>query len=573
MRPWRRAAETLTIALLLSCSDDGGPRVVADLAFVQDPLVVTVGTSRQLTVRVLDDRGRRIDGVRVAYQSVDSLVARVSASGVVNGVARGNTAIHATVGAISRSVAVYVAPPVSGIAVQPTSLDLTVGATSYLLAYALDPTGAVLTNFTLPFRYTSTDTTVIRVGLESASVEALVAGSATLVVRMDTITINIPVTVGIVPTTIATTPTTHILAPGDSFAITAQVLDGIGQSIPGATFTYASDDPALLRVTSAGMVTSISGGGSGTISVRSGALVSRVGVLVGGPFNGSASVLTYALADEPYAVAWHSNRLLVSQAAVTSVAVGDFFVPGDLTPVSVGGAPLGVAINHAGTRGFVAHANGVAAIDLATRTVAAEFPAPRSGNNYDVEVSLDDQRIFLANEYGVYALNATTGATINRYVGVGMFALAHHPALARLYALETGTGDVLELDAESLSLRRRFRAPLRAGPKDIAIAPDGSELYLAAQGDQVSGQIQVWDLVSGQLVQQVMGSESFGVAASPPYLLVTASQANEMRLYDRRSRVLLATVPASSPRRPATTSGGVCFFVPAEGGQVLDICR
>jgi DNA-binding beta-propeller fold protein YncE len=247
-------------------------------------------------------------------------------------------------------------------------------------------------------------------------------------------------------------------------------------------------------------------------------------------------------------------------------------VPNGLEEVIVGGAPLGVVINHAGTRGYVAHGNGVSVIDLATHAVVAEFPAPHSGNNYDVEVSLDDQRIFLANEYGIYVLNAVTGAPTGRFNSVGPFSLAHHPTLARLYAVETGTGDILELNAGTLALLRRLRPPVQAGPKEIAIAPDGSELYLAAQGDQVAGQLQVWDLATGELVQQVLGPETFGVVATGPYLLVTASQASQVRIYDRLSRVLLHTVPAAMPRRPAASGNGVCFFVPAEGGQVLNIC-
>lgn len=68
------------------------------------------------------------------------------------------------------------------------------------------------------------------------------------------------VVIGPVPDQVIVTPVTRTLLIGESAQLSASVLDEDGAAIVAATVTWASQNPTLATVTSAGLVTGVSAG-------------------------------------------------------------------------------------------------------------------------------------------------------------------------------------------------------------------------------------------------------------------------------------------------------------------------
>jgi DNA-binding beta-propeller fold protein YncE len=81
----------------------------------------------------------------------------------------------------------------------------------------------------------------------------------------------------------------------------------------------------------------------------------------------------------------------------------------------------------------------------------------------------------------------------------------------RLYVPCNGRGDVLEIDAESLEVLRRF--PAGRGPYNADITPDGSKLVVTLKGDQA---IAIYDLATGEETRvETSRPITHGVVVSP----------------------------------------------------------
>ena len=81
----------------------------------------------------------------------------------------------------------------------------------------------------------------------------------------------------------------------------------------------------------------------------------------------------------------------------------------------------------------------------------------------------------------------------------------------RLYVPCNGRGDVLEIDAKSLDVLRRF--PTGNGPYNADVTPDGSKLVVTLKGDQA---VAIIDLETGEETRvETTRSLTHGVAISP----------------------------------------------------------
>ena len=145
--------------------------------------------------------------------------------------------------------------------------------------------------------------------------------------------------------TIVVTPSTSTLAINAQLPLQAQVQDGSGALVPDATITWTVQDPKIVSVSSAGVVTAIAVGtsqvaanalgksGIATITVTKTPVASvvllpnKVDVKVGGTAQLSAVALDgsgSSLADR--AIIWSSSNQAVSTVSaaglVTGVAVG-----------------------------------------------------------------------------------------------------------------------------------------------------------------------------------------------------------------------------------------------------------
>src|SRR5437868_14226664 len=122
----RAASAAVATAFLLSCGGGGeatAPRPVLTTLTVSFPnSTITVGQSANASVSGLDQFGTAIATGTVTWTSGSSAIASVSASGVVTGVAVGQTEVIANAGSKEARAPVNVIPvPVASVSVIPAT--------------------------------------------------------------------------------------------------------------------------------------------------------------------------------------------------------------------------------------------------------------------------------------------------------------------------------------------------------------------------------------------------------------------------------------------------------------------
>ena len=218
-----------------------------------------LGDTLRLTAEAFDANGHAVAGAEFSWESSDSAVATVDASGLVTTMARGSVTITATSGSVSGSAIVSVAQVVRAVAVTPDTATVVEGDTLRIAATATDANGQALAE--VQFAWASGDTAVAVVdasGLVTGvgTGQAEVAATAAGVTGRTQLTVLAPV-----PTTIAVTPDTVVLtALGHSTQLTAEVRDQTGRAMEGVPVAWSSADTTIAVVDPAGLVRAVRGG-------------------------------------------------------------------------------------------------------------------------------------------------------------------------------------------------------------------------------------------------------------------------------------------------------------------------
>src|SRR5438309_5185705 len=180
----RAASAAVATAFLLSCGggEATAPRPVLTTLTVSFPNpTITVGQSANASASALDQFGTAIATGTVTWTTGSSAIASVSASGVVTGVAAGQTEVIANAGGKEARAPVNVIPvPVVIVTVTPTTATVGVGGTQQLTATTLDGNSNVLTGRVVA--WTSSDpsrATVNGTGLVTGVAAGVVNISAT----------------------------------------------------------------------------------------------------------------------------------------------------------------------------------------------------------------------------------------------------------------------------------------------------------------------------------------------------------------------------------------------------------
>jgi hypothetical protein len=147
------------ITHLSGCGDSTGPATVDSVEVSLGIDTIMIGQTVQLTATVRDLHGNAL-GVSVRWSSSDTLVATVSATGLVTGVAAGTAVITATAGRESDSATVTVLAPVETVEVHPAYAVITKGRTRWLNATPRDKDGNLLDR---PVEWSSDNTAVATV--------------------------------------------------------------------------------------------------------------------------------------------------------------------------------------------------------------------------------------------------------------------------------------------------------------------------------------------------------------------------------------------------------------------------
>ncbi len=172
------AAMLMGIACKDSTSPPAGPPAVASVTVAPSPGTLPVGSTAQLTATTKDSAGNVLTGRAVTWASSNTVVATVSATGLVTGVAVGSATITATSEGKNGTAAVAVtAPPVPVASVTVAPATVLVGVTVQLTATTRDAGGNVLTGRTVTWATSNPAvTTVNSTGLATG----VAAGQATI---------------------------------------------------------------------------------------------------------------------------------------------------------------------------------------------------------------------------------------------------------------------------------------------------------------------------------------------------------------------------------------------------------
>jgi len=273
------AAGTATISAT-SGSATGTSTITVTSAPIQsvsvspNPLSVAQGQTGTLTATVVDATGATVQNPSVTWSSRNPSVASVDPStGVVTGVAVGNTTIDASSGGKTGSSNVTVtAPPIASITISPSSSNATAGQVVTLTATVLDVNGNAVTGSTVT--WTSSDVQVASpksTGKLTADVTTAKAGPATITATIGSVsgTATITVDPGAVATVTVTAPSPN-LKVGNTMQLTATAKDSKGNTVPNQTFFWSSSNNNA-SVSQSGVVTGIR---SGSVTIRATELIS-----------------------------------------------------------------------------------------------------------------------------------------------------------------------------------------------------------------------------------------------------------------------------------------------------------
>ncbi|MCC6318430.1 MAG: Ig-like domain-containing protein [Gemmatimonadaceae bacterium] len=228
---------------------------------------MTVGESRTIATRLVGADGATVNGRSMFWATQNAAVATVSQSGVITGVAAGNTQVAVSAGGKSAIVQVGVtARPVSQVRITPATASLQVGNAVTLRAEPVDATGAAVAGRTVLWGSTpGTIATVTSTGV----VTGVAAGSATITATVDGVVGSSVVTVTPVPVaSVTVSPSTGSLVVGQTLQLGATTASSTGQTLTGRVVTWSSSANAVATVSSTGLVSAVAAG-SATISATS----------------------------------------------------------------------------------------------------------------------------------------------------------------------------------------------------------------------------------------------------------------------------------------------------------------
>jgi trimeric autotransporter adhesin len=258
---------------------------VAVVEVSSPPVDFYVGSSSTLFAVLRDAAGNTLANRPVTWASGNSAIVKVTQAGALTPVALGATEITATSLGVSSSVDVSVdLPPVKEVRVAPASPKIALGDSLLIAATVIDVTGKTDTD--RDPTWSSSNPDVITVS-STGMLQAMAQGTATITASVEGISGSTGVTVtppGVENITIDPNPV--VTFPNSTITPTAVTMDKWWNPLTGRTVTWTSANPAIMKVTSAGLVTGV-GIGSTTLTATS----------EGASFAVAASVIDYPIMD------------------------------------------------------------------------------------------------------------------------------------------------------------------------------------------------------------------------------------------------------------------------------------
>ncbi|MEO6210568.1 MAG: Ig-like domain-containing protein, partial [Gemmatimonadaceae bacterium] len=267
----------------ITASSEGKTSSAATLTVTAIPVAtVTISPTTQsvvagadtpaFTVVTKDAGGNVLTGRSVTFNSSNTGVATINASGVATGVAPGTTTLTASSeGKTSNNATLTVtAVPVGSVTISPTSASVTAGSTTpAFTAVTKDGSGNTLTGRMVAFA--SSNVSVATIDPNTGIATGVSAGTTMITATSETITSNsATLTVTAAPvSSVTVSPPSQTIVDGNSASFSATLKDAQGNVLTGRTITWSSGDVTVATVDNSGNATS-AGPGTTTIAATSG---------------------------------------------------------------------------------------------------------------------------------------------------------------------------------------------------------------------------------------------------------------------------------------------------------------
>lgn len=275
---------------------------------------------------------------------------------------------------------------------------------------------------------------------------------------------------------------------------------------------------------------------------------------------------------KPYDVAFvRRTSAWVTRSHAAAISCIEIDPPRITSAIRAGCVPTRLAFDPSGQRAYVTNqfSEDIGIMDVRTQHQVARLAV--GAHPLGILVSHDGLTLFVSNNLDqICALRLPEGRLVAQVAipqACGHMAL--HPSGSRLYVSTWKIGQVLEIEAHTLHVLRRF--PVGGFVQDIAIARDGRHLYAANE----QGWLNVIDLPTGTVTAVRVAGPAFGVAITPDDVevyvgLVTRGEVQVLRRASLDVRTVLET--GGRPRRICFTPCGSAGLIANEAGWV-DVVR
>ena len=282
----------------------------------------------------------------------------------------------------------------------------------------------------------------------------------------------------------------------------------------------------------------------------------------------------------------------ITNADSDNVSVLDISTNTVITTIPVGSSPRGVAVSPAGTRVYITNyvSNDVSVIDTASNTVVATIPMlpvlaisppPPPSAPMGIAINPAGTRVYVANNISghVTVIDAITNTVLGSVISGSIpFGVAVHPSGNLVYVTNRGESSVSVIDTAASAVLKKI--PVGMEPYGIAVNPEGTRLYVANHGSVAKDAVSVIDTATHTVITNV---ELPSLSAGPgPYGVVinTAGTrvyvANDLAGYvaviDPATNTMIDTIPVGDrPIGVGLDSGGTRLYVTVQGTNSVSV--
>ena len=270
----------------------------ASIAIAPTSVAMAVGDSSQLTATVRDASGAALTNRAVSWSS-NSAGVSVSPTGMLKALGAASATITAQVEGLTATATANVAPPppspVASVTVSLVSTSLLAGQSTQATAVLRAADGTILTGRSITWSSANTDVATVS---STGAVSAVAAGSASIVATSEgqagaaTVTVAPPPVAPVASVSLSASSTSLLV--GQTTQIVVTLKDATGHALTGRTVGWTSSAPNVASVSSAGVVTALSGG-TATITATSEGQSGSISLTVTAPPPPPAPVATVAV--------------------------------------------------------------------------------------------------------------------------------------------------------------------------------------------------------------------------------------------------------------------------------------